>query len=77
MPKTAYITALHIIDRHDGTTRCMDYLLELARKHGGNRAAMAKEAGVCDVTIWRYIRHYREAHGEVAMQQLFAPKETA
>ena len=75
MPKTSYLTALHILDQRDGTSKCAEYIVELARKHKGNRKAMAAEAGVHDVTLWRYINMHQEALEELAVQDLVKDKE--
>lgn len=71
MPTISYVTALHVVDKHDGSSLCLDYLLRLAHDHQGHRGKMAKAAGVSEVTLWRYITHYREVHGNIAVMNLF------
>ena len=50
-----YLTALGIVDAHDGTSLQRDYLIAIARKHRGNRKAMAEDAKVSEATLYRAI----------------------
>ncbi len=76
MPNISYITALHVVDQHEGTTRVVDLLIALAREHQGNRPKMAQALGVSTVTLWRYIKYYKAAHGEISVQHLFTKEST-
>ena len=55
MRTTSYLTALGVLDAHDGTALQRDYLTDLARRHRGNRQAMADAAGVSEATIYRVL----------------------
>ena len=70
MSEKSYITALHVVDQHEGTHRVLELLVPLIRKHNGHRGKMAAELGVSEVTLWRYIKFYKEAHGEYAVQNV-------
>lgn len=66
-----YLTALGIIDAHDGTQTQREYLQALARKHRGHREAMAEDAGVSVATIYRVLAA-QALHGAGA--ELEAPR---